>query len=83
LIVFVKNADPGRVKTRLAADLGEQETLKVYLRLVAHTMQQAMGARAVVDIFSPRPISSSISAVKFPKCGMISIVTGFPSVNPE
>ena len=50
LIVFVKNADPGRVKTRLAADLGEQETLNVYLRLVAHTMEQAMGVRAVVDI---------------------------------
>ena len=51
LIVFIRNADPGRVKTRLAADLGEQETLKVYMRLVAHTMHQAMGARDVADTF--------------------------------
>ena len=51
LIVFIRNADPGRVKTRLAADLGEQATLNVYLHLVAHTMKQAMGARAEADVF--------------------------------
>ncbi|TVQ70058.1 MAG: DUF2064 domain-containing protein [Balneolaceae bacterium] len=50
LIVFVKNADPGRVKTRLAADLGDARTMEVYMRLVAHTMQQAMGARPETNI---------------------------------
>ncbi len=51
LIIFVKNADPGRVKTRLAADLGESRTLEVYLRLVAHTLQQAGRLGGLADIF--------------------------------
>lgn len=50
LIIFVKNADTGSVKTRLAADLGEAKSMQVYLRLVAHTMEQATGARTSADI---------------------------------
>ncbi|MFO8028913.1 MAG: TIGR04283 family arsenosugar biosynthesis glycosyltransferase [Cyclonatronaceae bacterium] len=51
LIIFVKNAEPGHVKTRLAADLGEKETMEVYMRLVAHTMEQAAGARTMAEPF--------------------------------
>ncbi len=51
LIIFVKNADPGTVKTRLAADLGESRAMEVYLRLVAHTMQQVRGVGDLADAF--------------------------------
>jgi uncharacterized protein len=37
LIVFVKNAVLGKVKTRLAADLGAQKALEIYLELLRHT----------------------------------------------
>ncbi len=37
LIIFVKNPQPGRVKTRLAEAIGEREALKVYLKLLDHT----------------------------------------------
>ena len=37
LLVFVKNAVPGKVKTRLAATVGNEKAMAVYLQLVAHT----------------------------------------------
>ncbi|MEX2403667.1 MAG: TIGR04282 family arsenosugar biosynthesis glycosyltransferase [Balneolales bacterium] len=37
LIIFVKNPKLGKVKTRLAESIGNQEALDVYLQLLAHT----------------------------------------------
>lgn len=37
LIIFVKNPELGKVKTRLAATIGEKEALKVYKQLLKHT----------------------------------------------
>jgi len=37
LIVFVKNATLGRVKTRLAKDIGDEEALEVYNKLLMYT----------------------------------------------
>ncbi|MFN6945523.1 MAG: TIGR04282 family arsenosugar biosynthesis glycosyltransferase [Cytophagaceae bacterium] len=37
LIVFVKNAVSGKVKTRLAADIGDQKALEVYKYLLSYT----------------------------------------------
>ncbi|MDR9419835.1 TIGR04282 family arsenosugar biosynthesis glycosyltransferase [Gracilimonas sp.] len=37
LIVFVKNPEQGKVKTRLAASIGDEEALSVYKKLLAHT----------------------------------------------
>lgn len=37
LIVFQKNPVLGKVKTRLAATLGEKQALKIYLQLLQHT----------------------------------------------
>ena len=37
LIIFVKNPVEGRVKTRLAADIGSERALEVYLSLLKHT----------------------------------------------
>ena len=38
LLIFVKNAIVGKVKTRLAATLGDATALSVYKQLLAHTM---------------------------------------------
>lgn len=37
LIIFYRNPELGRVKTRLASTLGDAHALAIYLRLVAHT----------------------------------------------
>lgn len=39
LIVFLKNPEPGRVKTRLAAGIGEEKALRIYLELLAITAE--------------------------------------------
>lgn len=39
LIIFVKNPELGKVKTRLAATIGEQEALRIYKQLLAHTWE--------------------------------------------
>lgn len=39
LIIFVKNPELGKVKTRLAATIGEEEALNVYKQLLKHTLQ--------------------------------------------
>ncbi len=37
LIIFVKNPIIGKVKTRLAAKVGDEKALQIYLELLAHT----------------------------------------------
>ncbi len=37
LLVFLKNPEPGKVKTRLAATIGDEQALAIYLRLLEHT----------------------------------------------
>lgn len=37
LIIFVKNPEIGKVKTRLAKTIGDEEALKIYQRLLDHT----------------------------------------------
>ncbi|MEX0770856.1 MAG: TIGR04282 family arsenosugar biosynthesis glycosyltransferase [Balneolaceae bacterium] len=46
LIVFVKNPEMGRVKTRLAADIGDTEALHIYQKLTAHTRREASEVKA-------------------------------------
>jgi rSAM/selenodomain-associated transferase 1 len=41
LLVFVRAPEAGRVKTRLAAAIGDQGALRVYRRLAEHTMAEA------------------------------------------
>ena len=38
LIIFVKDAVPGKVKTRLAAEIGDEQALNIYQRLLLHTL---------------------------------------------
>lgn len=37
LVIMAKNPDKGKVKTRLAADVGEEKALQVYKALLTHT----------------------------------------------
>lgn len=37
LIIFVKNASLGKVKTRIANSIGDENALKIYQRLLQHT----------------------------------------------
>ncbi len=37
LIIFVKNPEKGKVKTRLAAKAGNEKALEIYMRLLEHT----------------------------------------------
>ena len=37
LIIFVKNKIPGKVKTRLAAGIGQEKAMEVYDKLLVHT----------------------------------------------
>jgi uncharacterized protein len=39
IIIFVRNPQPGKVKTRLAATLGDEKALQVYKELLLHTKQ--------------------------------------------
>ena len=37
LIIFYRNPDLGKVKTRLAATMGEEKALAIYLMMASHT----------------------------------------------
>ncbi|MBC7743473.1 MAG: TIGR04282 family arsenosugar biosynthesis glycosyltransferase [Flavobacterium sp.] len=39
LIIFIKNPISGKVKTRLAKDIGDENALKIYNHLLTHTRQ--------------------------------------------
>lgn len=39
LIIFIKNPQPGKVKTRLAKDIGDKNALVIYQYLLKHTLQ--------------------------------------------
>jgi len=41
LIIFQKNAEPGKVKTRLAKDIGDKAAFEAYLQLVSYTHKVA------------------------------------------
>lgn len=46
LLIFVRNPELGKVKTRLARDTGDEQALRIYLALLAHTRQAALAVDA-------------------------------------
>jgi uncharacterized protein len=46
VLVFVRAPQPGRVKTRLAAAIGDQAALRVYRRLARHTLAEVRALAA-------------------------------------
>ena len=51
LIVFVKNIEPGKVKTRLAQSVGDEKATKVYQWLIEYTQSVAQETSADVFVF--------------------------------
>ena len=51
LIIFAKNPVLGKVKTRLARDIGDAAALEIYQRLLAHTAKECRPLLETVDIF--------------------------------
>jgi len=51
LIVFVKNPELGKVKTRLAAQLGNEKALEIYLNLLSYTHAVATSWDAILRVY--------------------------------
>jgi rSAM/selenodomain-associated transferase 1 len=51
LLLFVRNPEPGRVKTRLAAGIGDERALAVYRHLMAHVRDVALAVDADRFVF--------------------------------
>jgi len=62
LIVFQKNEILGKVKTRLAATLGNEEALKIYQILIAHTHHEIIPIEADKYIFYSDFIPGSLES---------------------
>src|SRR5688500_17588345 len=52
LIIFVRKPELGKVKTRLAAEVGDEKALAIYKRLVDHTCAVSVAAHCDTFIFS-------------------------------
>ncbi len=51
LIIFVRKPEPGKVKTRLAAVLGDEKALHIYRQLLQHTFAIAQATAADKFVF--------------------------------
>lgn len=51
LLIFVKNARIGRVKTRLAKTIGDEKALEIYVKLLQHTSDVTVAVNADKAVF--------------------------------
>ncbi|MCC5940532.1 MAG: TIGR04282 family arsenosugar biosynthesis glycosyltransferase [Balneolaceae bacterium] len=58
-MIFVKNPQRGKVKTRLAQTLGDDRALGIYLKLLNHTMQQAKKTDCTKEVWYSSHIDNS------------------------
>ena len=54
LIIFYRNPELGKVKSRLAKTLGEEKTLAIYLHLASHTQEVTKGLKEKKWVFYDR-----------------------------
>ncbi len=57
LIIFVRNPQLGKVKTRLAEQIGAQKALLVYKRLLEHTRKVALDSNCTKYVFVTEPLA--------------------------
>jgi hypothetical protein len=63
VLVFVRAPEAGRVKTRLAAEIGGEAALRVYVRLAEHALEQARAAGAEVRVhYTPADAGERVQA---------------------
>jgi len=69
LLIFIKNPEPGKVKTRLAATVGPEKAYQIYLKLLSLTIDTAMEVDADRQVWYSSYIDSedSISEPDFKK----------------
>ncbi|HEX2094514.1 MAG TPA: TIGR04282 family arsenosugar biosynthesis glycosyltransferase [Longimicrobiaceae bacterium] len=61
ILVFVRAPEAGRVKTRLAAEIGAEAALRVYVRLAEHALAEARAAGAEVRVhFTPAEAEATV-----------------------
>ena len=56
LIIFIKNPEKGKVKTRLAKTVGDDKALQIYLALMEHTRAIALSVEAQRYLFYSQSI---------------------------
>lgn len=59
MVIFVKNPEEGKVKTRLAADIGDNQALRVYQKLLAYTRAVVQKLRVTKQVWYSSRINSS------------------------
>ena len=58
LIIFIKNPEMGHVKTRLAAGVGDEKALEVYLKLLEITREAALQTDCIRHVFYSKEIEN-------------------------
>ena len=58
LIIFVKNVEPGKVKTRLAASVGADNAIKIYNLLLRHTERVVRKLNVLCEVWFSKEIES-------------------------
>jgi uncharacterized protein len=59
LIIFIKNPEKGKVKTRLAATVGDDKALAIYMALMEHTRRIALATEARRLLFYSQQVNYS------------------------
>ena len=59
LIIFVKNPELGKVKTRLAKTIGDEKALEVYLQLMKHTREVVSALSVDKHLFYSQTIAEN------------------------
>jgi rSAM/selenodomain-associated transferase 1 len=71
IIIFIKNPVLGKVKTRLAATVGDAKALKIYLLLISHTLQEVENTEADKYIFFSDAVVDEIGSNMLPYYKMV------------
>lgn len=59
LIIFIRNPELGKVKTRLAKTIGDENALEIYKELILHTMETTKNLECDVFVFYDKKIEEN------------------------
>ena len=59
LIIFTRNPELGKVKTRLASTIGDEKALEIYKELLLHTMETTRNLEGDVFVFYDKKIEEN------------------------
>lgn len=65
IIVFIKNPELGKVKTRLAITIGNDKALKVYLKLIDSTLSELQGTGILSHLFFSEKVDHTFIGQKY------------------